>query len=1246
MSIFTRSTSRLGAALLSIMLTGVVPAYASSPDIRAATTASDAPQTEEQAALQQAATSGERVEVTGQRTERETTFANPDGETFTLEKSITPVRVEKPGGGWAVPDATLVKRDDGSVGPKAAVAGVTFSAGGDGKDLVKISEDGRSVSLGWPGTLPAPKLDGTRATYENVLPDVNLIMTATVEGFHQVLEVRTEEAAANPALQRIDYALDADGLKIRDGAGGGAEAVDGNGQVVFRSPAARMWNSAGDVAQESADGGSAAQTAGLARIGAADPEPGATVDVAPGEEGDPLTGPGAGDESAVLDLALGSSSVTVRPDSELLSKAGPATLPYYIDPSIELNEDERTVLSSDGDVFYNFSGGDNGMSVGKCGSAVIGGVTYTCGNGYVNRMYFEFSPSKLKGKEVLDASFNVTETWSFSCDARWIDLERTDNISASSKWPGPKKLDQMVDRNVSAGRGSACSPSQPRSAIEFHDYAPEPDENLTPTVKAFADGKMSRLTLMLMAKSESDTISWKRFDDDAVLKVTYIGKPALPGDIGIAAGSGRVCSTDSSKPSIVSSPQPTLQARPRTMPGGEAGATLKAAMDVDKQTGSTWAEVMTDSGQPTTSTVGSNTMVAATTPKLTEGVLHRYRAWTRSYAGSVLRSGPSNASATGPGWCYFIVDATAPKAPTIKFNGPYTPCTTNDCAANGKPGVSGSFTFSPAAGDNIIGYRYRLSTDAYANPDWTYSTTGSAVAVMPPTSGTVTMTVEAQDAVGTKRWGADNIVDFAVSRGAAPVGHWSFDEKDGNALDSSATDTASKDDAALSGGGTRAGDGRRGELLIKPATETTEAEWANDTGLTLNGTTAYAATLKSVLDTRASYTLAAWVRLSAKGHTSTVLSQDGTHSASFDLAYCEDTKTWCMRLADTDTTTTSLNTQRVNALSPAAVGVWTQLAAVVDTTKNTVTLYVNGIPQGSDALGTSWDASGPVQIGRAKAKDAYTDYFPGVIDEASIWAEARGEQDVAKDAALRDKDTGDAYAELVAAWNPAGKTDTTLADSSGYHHDLTLTSGALDGEAISLNGTTAAGTTPGPLVDDSGSFTVTANAAVDSDLLADKPEGYKAQILGQRTATDSSWSLWFEKTKTTTEPVLDEFGDPVLDGDGNPITQPMQNGRWHFGRLTADGTGTEVESTEGALLDSPARLTGVYDAQAKTITLYLSSEPGEPKAYTAALGTGEFTVGKGYLKSVWGNYLPGRIDDVRLWAGALKDGDQVAAIVG
>ncbi|KPI03715.1 hypothetical protein OK074_4882 [Actinobacteria bacterium OK074] len=326
-------------------------------------------------ALARAAASGDEVEVVGERAEYATTYANPDGYSFSLEQSAVPVRVSMPDGSWAAPDATLERRADGSIGPKASVADISLSAGGAGDGLVTLAEDGRSLSLGWPGTLPAPTLDGDSATYADVLPGVDLRMTATVEGVRQVLVVKSAEAAAHPDLERIEFSFRADGLTLGNRTGGGLAAVDEDGNTVFRSPAARMWDSAGDTATDAGP-----TTMSLA---AADGDP--VVDGTGETSADPADGPGDGDASAVLPVKLTDASIAVEPDAELLGGAD-TVYPLYIDPDVTLEESERTVLSSDGDTFYNFSGGDDGEGVGYCGTYTTGGyarVAYTAGT-YVN----------------------------------------------------------------------------------------------------------------------------------------------------------------------------------------------------------------------------------------------------------------------------------------------------------------------------------------------------------------------------------------------------------------------------------------------------------------------------------------------------------------------------------------------------------------------------------------------------------------------------------------------------------------------------------------------------------------------------------------------------------------------------------------------------------------------------------------------------------------------------------------------
>ncbi len=1215
----------------------VVPATSASADDA---TANDQVTPEARADAEKAAETGQQVEVVGERTPYTTTFANPDGVTFTLKDSAVPVRARQADGSWTQPDATLEVRSDGTVGPKASVAKISFSDGGDGADLVKLSLNGRSLTVGWPGTLPKPTLDGDSAVYGDVLPGVDLRMTATTEGYREVLVVTSASAASNPELKKLSFPVRADGLSLKDGGSGGLSAVDDDGNTVFRAPAAQQWDSAGDTATASPAASShLASQASFTTTAQAD-----TTDKAASDDGevtpDPTEGPSDGDSSTRLPVTTEQSTITVTPDASMLT-ADSAVFPQYIDPDVGMTASERTLLSSDGDTFYNFSGGDSGKGVGYCGTYVTGGVGYYCGSGYKNRMYFEFSPAKLAGKHVLDATFVITEKWSMSCTASMVDLVRTGNISSSTNWPGPTaNWDLMVDQNVSAGRGSACDPSQPAAQIEFNDSPTEPNENLTSTVTKFANGDFSRLTLMLKAHDETDPNSWKRFDDDAEIDVKYVGIPAKPTKIGLVAGTSSVCETNKADPLVVSSPTPSLMATPQTAAGGESGASLKAVFSVDKYTASsdTWSNVF-ETARPTSGYVGDNVSPGTVpTSTLTEGTLYRYRAWTRSYynSGNDYLAGPSNAASNA--WCYFKVDPTRPKAPGVALSSPYSACAPS-CTAAGGPGTGVTFTFSPASGDTTnTYYEYKLtSSAAWSSP---IPASKPTAVFNPPTSGTFTVFVRAEDSLG---WGAQNSVDFLVAEGTGPVGQWHFDEASGAALDTSTTVVAEQDNATLSSSGaSRDARGRRG-VLTHDATGAELATPETDTGLTVDGSAGYAATSGPVVEARSSYTVEAWARMAATPtHNYVVLSQTGSGSTQpgFAIYYSTGYSKWVFNWHWTDSAGTAHFVRSLADMASPPVKVWTHLAGVYDAKAGTIQLYVNGKAQGSAQTLPSGEPeadTGPLEFGRGNGSTAgsFTDYFNGQIDEATVWQRALSTQEVSTEARLK---TADRYAatELVADWDPSAATGTTVLDTtSGYGSPLPLSGGAsLDGTGIVLDGTDDAASAPGPLVDDTGSFTVTTAVQLDSAALAAKPAGYMGQVLGQRSADGSAWGLWYELTGTEDDP---ENG-----------TVPV--GFWHFGRLNADGSFTGVVSDYTADLGSAVRLTGVFDAQSGTtgtVSLYVGdAQNGDDTAYTATPGTGDFAVGKAYVNSAWGHYLPATVSDIRVWTGAMASQEQIVETVG
>ncbi|MGW4776940.1 LamG domain-containing protein [Streptomyces filamentosus] len=1210
------------------MVLSVVPAldpFVSAASAASSTDASDSAElTEAQQALADAKETGVRVEVTGDRTERTTVYANPDGYSFTLEESAVPVRAAQPGGGWQAPDATLERRADGTIGPKASAVEMEFSAGGASDPLVKIEERGRSLALGWPAALPEPELDGSNAVYRDVMEGVDLQVSASTEGFRHLLVVKTPEAAANPELQQIDYALKAEGLTIVKGNAGNLAAVDADGNRVFRAPPAQMWDSAGAPEDPETTEAPLSRTAAFLR---SETEPTPSAQSFGSETGEPSSG----DTVVAMDVKVTPDTLSVVPDPDMLHSTEAGHFPLYIDPTVTWDESERTLLRSDGYESYGWGNGDDdmGKGVGKCGTW----NGYYCGPGYVQRLYFEFSPASLKGKHILDATFRVTEPWAFQCDPRWVELVRTDNISSSTTWSSrPKELDWMVDRHVSAGRGSLCDPDSPTAPIEFNDNPEEPNENLTPTVRAFAGGSFSRLTLQLRAQDESDPSSWKRFRNDAVLAVDFVGLPDKPTSTGVVTGSGTICETTESDPAVMSDPTPTLSAVAQTKAGGEKEAQLRVYFDVDhKNPDGTWTDTTAGNGsvRPSTGFIGDGQTATLAWSSLTDGKLYRYQTWTHSF----YNGGASHLSSAPSAFCYFKIDSSAPKAPKILLRGPYSECLPNDCKPAGGPGTPGFFLFSPAAGDeNVTTFQYRTSlSPAWINVCQTETPCMFSAKYIPLRSGLVRIYVRAQDSLG--RWGAMSSLDFKVDRGEAPVGRWRFDEKtSGPAVD---TGLGTREDATLAGGAVRDDRGRRGWM-----TQDTEGvqlkEPVDDRGLLLNGTGAYAATSAPVLNTGLAYTIAAWVRLDSKTQDGAVLAQDGTKYSPFLIWYEKDEDRWKFGIKESDTDTGVAHVA-VAGNTTATTGVWTHLAGSYDPHLNQVRFYINGQWQGN-ATAHSWSATGPFNIGRNLWAGARTAPFKGSIDEVSVWQRALTTTEVMDEAKTLVNETY-AGVELVAHWSAEAASGTTIPDTtSGYGRSLALSGGATVNEGqIVLDGVDAAATAAGPVVDDGGSFTVTTLVNLDEAELALKDasleQPYVGQVLGQRTADGSAWGFWYEMVSKEE----DDFEETL-----KPI------GKWHFGRLNADGkTFSSVVSDEIAEVKGSVRLTGVYNAQTRMISLYLGRDQhGDDTRFTAMLGSGDFALGKSFASGAWGHFLPAKIAEVRLWAGAMASSDQIDTTIG
>ncbi|MCX5397483.1 FG-GAP-like repeat-containing protein [Streptomyces sp. NBC_00102] len=246
---------------------------------------------DESGAQKQAIRTGKRVEVTALRDATSTTFALPNG-SFELTASAAPVRA-KVDGAWKPLDSTLARTKNGWA-PRVASDPVVFSDGsgstggaaggstgkgsahtasftvtrgsGSGSstrgltasdsdddtgyhDLVTLNSGGHLVTMGWPGDLPEPEIDGATALYRGVLDGVDLLLTARDSGFTHVLVVR--DAAAAEGLRRagLSYRLSSPDLSFHlDPITHAVTALDSTGAELAVSPTPYLWDSAGHPA--------------------------------------------------------------------------------------------------------------------------------------------------------------------------------------------------------------------------------------------------------------------------------------------------------------------------------------------------------------------------------------------------------------------------------------------------------------------------------------------------------------------------------------------------------------------------------------------------------------------------------------------------------------------------------------------------------------------------------------------------------------------------------------------------------------------------------------------------------------------------------------------------------------------------------------------------------------------------------------------------------------------------------------
>jgi hypothetical protein len=685
-------------------------------------------------AAARARATGKPVPVTGLTTQTTTVTAEPDGREVARDY-VLPVRVRQHRRWTAV--STRLRRTTGGRLTPAAVPGdaVTFTPGGEGPAAV-ISTEGTRLALSWPGRLPRPVVSGSSATYRDVLPGVDLVLTATsaaAGGFSEVLVVRSRAAARDPRLASLTLPVTESGTTgLRTVSGGGLAAAMTHGRGSYLAPAPRMWDSSAEAASPRA----ARQAAASARhVGAGLAAPGSGP-------ASTTAGPAGGARLApVLATVLRQgTALSLAPDHAMLTS--PSTrFPVFIDPSF------TTITGTSGRQAYD-------PVQSECPSSHYDSSSYTASPvGYDNfnegtgcdvddtdyALYRVGIPSGVFGADavILSASFQTAEVYTSDCSSSpsvtttWID-----GIGTGTGWPGPAAVSDNVNATGTVGPDpGSCNTVEDTAKTVAAGFNVKPDLN--------AISSASAITFRLWEPGNTDEDDHKQFSNNPDLQVIYTDTPNTPASLEEAAtssGTGSLdCDTSPADP-------------PRIGKTDSADGLYLLGTYSDGDGGSVQANIRywnyTGSSAKTTVAAAINGLTAKSgeagwqlpasyTAGLANGTVMAWQAQAETGSGSVGGTTYGPYSSAWSDTCYFAVYPDDPDAPAV------TPDFSQ--AASQPVGSQLSFTITQSGGDTASDFVWALDTTPPTTGSipaaQTCTTAGKTAGCTQITGGSATLTI-------------------------------------------------------------------------------------------------------------------------------------------------------------------------------------------------------------------------------------------------------------------------------------------------------------------------------------------------------------------------------------------------------------------------------------------------------------------------------------------------------------------------
>lgn len=534
LSPFVRTRTRLSltlglvlAALTAALLPWWHPGGSDPARPRGATDAKPASTgpRDEAAAMAEARRTRKQVPVDTATTATTLTWALPSGR---LKTRITaaPTRVKNADGEWAPIDNTLKRTAEAprglGISPANPAVAVRFASGDARKDradrsftragtpgdtvLAEVDLGGHAVAYTWPGTLPEPVLDGSRALYSEVLPGVDLLLVAREEGgMAQVLIVKTPEAARSKELATVSYGLRSDTAVFRrDTKASRVRVLDQAGKEVGSIPTPFAWDSSGrdpELPPGTANRTAVATPAEVLKLSG-------LTGIEPGAESAPLpiALDGANTGTARLKLGFAATGLADRED---------ITYPLFVDPPLNPGWDAWTVAYKPypSTSFFNGTNFSSGTSDARVG--------HESDTGGTARSFWRMDwSSSIRGAEIKSATFKVLNNHSWSCTTREFQIWRTGSISSGTTWNAQPSWSDELQRKSFAHGWSASSCPDDYEAFNVKDAAQYATTN-----------GHSSLTLGMRATSESDAQTWRKFKaTSATVEAVYNRKPNEPTD--------------------------------------------------------------------------------------------------------------------------------------------------------------------------------------------------------------------------------------------------------------------------------------------------------------------------------------------------------------------------------------------------------------------------------------------------------------------------------------------------------------------------------------------------------------------------------------------------------------------------------------------------------------------------------------------------------------------------------------------